>query len=148
MKPTVKIAIVAALVVAVGVVIGTNRRGAGEGAPQVSLPPTSSTDSTGTGGTMNVPRLVELGSTTCIPCTMMAPILEELREEYEGRLKVEFIDVNQDRAAVQVYGIRVIPTQIFFDASGRERDRHEGFISKENILAKWKALGVDFSPDP
>jgi thioredoxin 1 len=79
---------------------------------------------------------------------MMEPILEELREEYEGRLQVEFIDVNQDRAAGEAYGIRVIPTQLFFDASGQERFRHEGFMSKEDILAKWKELGVDLRPHP
>ncbi len=43
------------------------------------------------------------------------------------------------------YGIRVMPTQVFFDATGKERFRHEGFISKDDILAKWKELGVDLS---
>lgn len=90
-----------------------------------------------------LPRLVDLGSTTCIPCKMMAPILEDLRRDYTGRMKVEVIDVRQDRTAAQQYGIRVIPTQIFYDASGKERFRHEGFFAKEEILAKWQELGVD-----
>lgn len=90
-----------------------------------------------------LPRLVDLGADKCIPCIMMAPILEELREEYKGRLEVTFIDVWKNPGAGRRYGIRVIPTQIFIDASGRELFRHEGFYSKEDILSKWRELGVE-----
>ncbi len=89
------------------------------------------------------PRLLDLGATKCIPCKMMAPILEELKEEYAGRMDVEFIDVWQDRDAADRYGIESIPTQIFFDASGKELYRHQGFIAKDDILKKWQELGVD-----
>jgi thiol-disulfide isomerase/thioredoxin len=75
----------------------------------------------------------------------MAPILEELRKEYAGRLDVVFIDVWKDRAAGKPYGISVIPTQIFYDASGKERFRHEGFFSKQEILRKFKEIGVDLT---
>jgi len=94
-----------------------------------------------------LPRLVDLGSTTCIPCKMMAPILEELKTEYHGRLVVDVIDVQKERETVQGYGIRVIPTQVFFDSQGQELFRHEGFMSKEAILDKWKELGVDLEVD-
>jgi len=89
-----------------------------------------------------LPRLLDLGAGKCIPCKMMAPILERLREEYQGRLEVVFIDVWEDSAPAAKYGISTIPTQIFFDPEGREVFRHEGFFSKEEILAKWKELGV------
>ena len=89
------------------------------------------------------PRLVDLGAGTCVPCKMMAPILEELRETYKSKLEVVFIDVRQDNAAAKKYGISVIPTQIFYDASGKELFRHQGFFSREDILAKWKELGVE-----
>lgn len=96
-----------------------------------------------------LPRLVDLGSTTCVPCKMMAPILEELSREYRSQLVVEVIDVRTNRVAGDLYGIRVIPTQIFLDASGRERFRHEGFMAKDAILAKWAELGVNLrSPAP
>ena len=72
---------------------------------------------------------------------MMAPILEELKKEYAGKMQVDFIDVWENEAAGQQYRIDGIPTQIFFDASGRELYRHEGFMPKEDILAKWKELG-------
>ena len=71
-------------------------------------------------------------------------MLEELREEYKDRLEVIFIDVWKNPGAGRQYGIRVIPTQIFFDASGRELYRHEGFFAKKDILAKWQELGIKF----
>ena len=92
-----------------------------------------------------LPRLIELGSKSCVPCQMMAPILEDLRNEYKGKLQVEFIDVWEDRSAGDQYRIRVIPTQIFFDPSGEELFRHEGFMSKEDILSKWQELGFDLT---
>ena len=90
-----------------------------------------------------LPRLLDLGAGRCIPCKEMAPILEELRETYRGRLDVVFIDVWQDRDAASRYDVSTIPTQIFFDAEGKERFRHEGFFSREEILAKWRELGVE-----
>jgi thioredoxin 1 len=56
---------------------------------------------------------------------------------------VVFIDVRENPAAGQAYGILGIPTQIFYDASGRELFRHEGFFSKEDILETWKVLGIE-----
>jgi thioredoxin 1 len=95
-----------------------------------------------------LPRLVDLGAGKCIPCKMMAPILEELKEEYKGQFDVVFIDVWEKKAAGDQYGIRMIPTQIFFDAEGRELFRHEGFFSKGDILGKWKELGIDLGSSP
>jgi len=95
-----------------------------------------------------LPRLVDVGAGTCIPCKMMAPILEELGREYAGAFKVDVYDLRQDRAPATQYGVRVIPTQIFFDAAGRELFRHEGFYAKEDILAKWRQLGVALPPQP
>ena len=91
-----------------------------------------------------LPRLVDLGAGTCIPCKAMAPILEGLKAEYAGRMEVHFIDVWKDGAAADAYRIRIIPTQIFFGADGTELARHEGFMSKDEILARWKAVGVSF----
>lgn len=93
-----------------------------------------------------LPRLVDLGADKCIPCKMMAPILAQLAAEYAGRVEVVFVDVWKNRDAAEPYGIRVIPTQIFYDAAGKERFRHEGFMAKKDILAKWKELGLDLEP--
>ncbi len=91
-----------------------------------------------------LPRLLDLGATTCIPCKLMAPILGELREEYRGRMEVTFIDVRKNPEAARQHRIQMIPTQIFYDASGTELSRHTGFISREDILATWEKLGVRF----
>jgi len=93
--------------------------------------------------TKAMPRLVDVGAKTCIPCKLMAPILEELKTEYAGRLQVDFLDVSINPEFAGQYEVTIIPTQIFFDASGKELFRHEGFLSKEDILAKWKELGVE-----
>ena len=90
-----------------------------------------------------LPRLVDLGAKTCIPCKMMAPILEKLKREYAGRLVVEFIDVWENPGAGEQYGILVIPTQVFYDAAGKEFFRHEGFFSREDILAVFREHGID-----
>ena len=90
----------------------------------------------------SLPRLVDLGAKKCIPCKMMAPILEELKKEYAGVFDVDFIDVWQNPSSANEHSIRVIPTQIFYDANGKELFRHEGFFSKEDILLKWKQLGI------
>ncbi len=89
-----------------------------------------------------LPKLLDLGSTKCIPCKTMAPILEELKKEYAGKMNIEFIDVWENEAAGKDYNVEMIPTQIFYDASGKELFRHTGFFGKEDILAKWKELGV------
>jgi len=93
-----------------------------------------------------VPRLLDLGATSCIPCKMMAPILEGMKKDYAGVLDVDFIDVWKNPAEGKKHGIEQIPTQIFFDAEGKERFRHVGFYGKEEILAKWKELGYDLKP--
>ena len=94
------------------------------------------------------PKLVDLGADRCVPCRMMTPVLAELSREYAGQLDVVFIDVWKTKGEAGHYGIRVIPTQIFFDAKGKELFRHEGFYAKKGILAKWRELGVNLKEPP
>jgi len=91
-----------------------------------------------------LPCLLDLGAGKCIPCKMMEPVLHTLKDEYQGRMDVVFIDVWENQEAAASYGIRSIPTQIFLDAGGKELYRHEGFFSKEEILSKWVELGIQF----
>ena len=81
-----------------------------------------------------LPRLIDLGADKCIPCKKMAPILEELKKEWQGRAVVQFIDVWKNPDASKQYGVRLIPTQIFFDRHGKEAYRHEGFFSRKDIV--------------
>ncbi len=90
----------------------------------------------------NMVTLVDLGATDCIPCKLMAPILVEVRREYEGKAAVIFIDVWKNPAPARQVGIRTIPTQIFYDKEGKEVGRHEGFLDKKSIVAIFGRLGV------
>ena len=114
--------------------------------PAAASGPGDSSSAKGTpAATAKLPKLLDLGADKCIPCKMMAPILEGLKKEYAGKMDVEFIDVWKNPGAGRQYGIEVIPTQIFYDATGKELFRHVGFFGKEDILGKWKELGVDVS---
>ncbi len=86
--------------------------------------------------------LLDLGSVSCIPCKMMAPIIEKLKKQYEGKAAVVFIDVWKDTKAGKRYGVRAIPTQIFFDKGGREVYRHVGFLGEEAIVRQLQKMGV------
>lgn len=86
--------------------------------------------------------MVDLGAKSCIPCKMMAPIMEELENEYAGRAAIIFIDVWDTPDAGQQFGIKLIPTQIFYNAEGKEVLRHEGFFDKASIVAELHKLGV------
>ena len=89
-----------------------------------------------------LPMLVDLGKGTCIPCKKMKPILEELEAEYKGRAIVRVIDLRYEPKEASKYKIRLIPTQIFFDAEGNEVFRHEGFMDKQSIKTKFAEMGV------
>jgi thioredoxin 1 len=86
--------------------------------------------------------MVDLGAKKCIPCKMMAPILEKLEKVYAARAAVVFFDVWEDPAPARRFGIRTIPTQIFFDKDGKEVYRHEGFLGEEEIIRRFKDMGV------
>ena len=90
-----------------------------------------------------IPTLAEFGRGTCIPCKEMEPILKGLAIEYKGRLNVEIVSVDTYRALTNRYGIMAIPTQIFFDSSGKEVTRHIGFYPKEEIITELKKMGIE-----
>jgi thioredoxin 1 len=126
---------------ALGVLLFLTLTACGNADSSTGVKPAGGSSPAAAGG---LPRLIDLGADKCIPCKMMAPILEELKKEYAGRMEVEFIDVWKNKARASEYGIQMIPTQIFYDESGKERFRRTGFIGKEDILATWKKLGYDF----
>jgi thioredoxin 1 len=88
------------------------------------------------------PAVVDLGARTCIPCKKMAPILESLAMEYRSKASVLFIDVHENEAAAEKFRIQMIPTQIFFNAQGKEVKRHIGFMEKAEIVRELKAAGL------
>ncbi len=87
-------------------------------------------------------EFVELGSVNCIPCKKMQPVMKSIEEKYKGLVKVTFHDVWKDEAPAKKYGINLIPTQVFLDASGKELMRHEGFFPEEEIDKFLQSQGV------
>jgi len=75
--------------------------------------------------------VVDLGAKTCIPCKMMVPVLDAMEKQYQGKAAVVFIDVREAPEQATRFGIRAIPTQIFFDKTGKEVYRHEGFLDEK-----------------
>lgn len=77
--------------------------------------------------------MVDLGAKSCIPCKMMIPVMDAVEKEYAGKAAIVFIDVWENPDQSGKYGLRAIPTQIFYDRQGKEVFRHEGFFDKKSI---------------
>lgn len=90
----------------------------------------------------NLPRMIQVSSPTCPPCLMMVPTLNKLKKDYRSKVDIEVIDISGNSEAVEKYNIRATPTQIFFDFSGEEIYRHEGWMSKEEIVSVFEEMGV------
>ena len=86
--------------------------------------------------------MIDLGAKKCIPCKMMAPIMEKMERKYEGKAAVVFIDVWEHREQAARFRIRAIPTQIFFNAVGEEVYRHVGFLAEKDIVSQLEKMGV------
>jgi thioredoxin 1 len=78
---------------------------------------------------------VELGSVNCIPCRQMQPVMKAIEKKYGNQVKIVFYDVwkPEQRKYAEQYGIKLIPTQVFLDAMGKEFFRHEGFYPEAEI---------------
>ncbi len=87
-------------------------------------------------------RFIELGSSTCRSCKQMKAVLGELEEHYPHRLVVESYDVKEDPDIARLYQIRVIPTQVIIDTSGKEIYRHEGYFPLEEIELLLAETGI------
>lgn len=113
-----------------------------------------------------LPILIDFGADSCIPCKEMAPVLEKLNKELQGKAIIKFVDVWKYPELAQNYPISVIPTQVFFDKEGKPytpsdpqasqmnmyslRDTnehvfttHEGGMTEEMILAAFKEMGLE-----
>jgi thioredoxin 1 len=86
--------------------------------------------------------LLDLGADQCAPCRLMAPIIAELKREYEGRVSILYIDVWRHPGQAQTFKIRAIPTLIFYNTEGKEVARSIGFTKKKNIVAILEKIGV------
>jgi thioredoxin 1 len=86
--------------------------------------------------------MIDLGADKCVPCKMMAPIMAKIEKVYESKAAIIFIDVWKHREQAERFGIRAIPTQIFYDEAGREVYRHVGFMGEKEIVKQLGKMGI------
>jgi len=80
----------------------------------------------------DVPVLVDFWATWCAPCRMLAPVIEQVAEEYKGRAKFVKLNVDDNAETAGRYSIRGIPTLLLFK-NGELRDQLVGVTSRDNI---------------
>ncbi len=86
--------------------------------------------------------MLELGSVGCIPCEQMKPVMQKLRDTFQRKLDVIFIDVRRDNKIARRFGVHVIPTQVFLDKNSKEFHRHIGYYAYEEIVPVLKKAGI------
>ncbi len=146
MKHIRNIAIVAVLVVAVGAVVAIKQSkkaikaftppvetvGVSEPVSQNSAP--SNSQPAKPDAVQTLPKLVDLGAGKCIPCKMMAPVIEELEKEFAGKVTFEKINIDRETEKASQYGVMSIPTCVL-EKDGKEVERLIGARPKEEFLA-------------
>ncbi len=87
----------------------------------------------------NAAVVVDCWASWCAPCRMVAPVIEELSNDYEGRVVIGKYDIDEGTDMAAEYGVRSIPTLLFFK-NGQLVDRHVGYAPREELEPKVKAL--------
>jgi len=104
--------------------------------------PVLTADSLATARASGTWLIVEFGGATCIPCKAMQPILQELQESFGSMVQVRNFWVQDDLDTARSLRILVIPTQVVFDASGKEVLRHQGGYGIDEFRAALATVGL------
>ena len=89
-----------------------------------------------------MPVLLELSSPNCGPCRKMTPIIKEVKEEYKDKVDTHIVDLTKNPEFGDKYKVSVVPTQVFLDKEGKVFLRHEGMLTKEEIIDIINKMGV------
>jgi thioredoxin 1 len=89
----------------------------------------------------NLPKLWDFWATWCPPCKELKPTIEALEKEYEGKIEIRSIDVDQNKDLAQKFNVQAIPTLVFLDAKGNELSRIVGLTPKDTIVGRFKTHG-------
>jgi thioredoxin 1 len=81
------------------------------------------------------PVLVDVTAVWCAPCRMLDPVVKQLAEEWQGKMKIVKLDADENPSVLMQYGILGIPTLMFFKG-GKLQERMTGFLPKEKLMAK------------
>jgi thioredoxin 1 len=89
----------------------------------------------------NLPKLWDFWATWCPPCKELTPTVEALAGEYEGKIEIKSINVDENKELAQKFEIKAIPTLVFLDAKGNELSRIVGLVPRDTIVGRFKAHG-------
>jgi thioredoxin 1 len=94
-----------------------------------------------TAAATDLPKLWDFWATWCPPCKQLKPTIEALEKEYEGKIEIRSINVDEDKGLSEKFDVQAIPTLVFLDAKGKELSRIVGLTPKDTIVGRFKAHG-------
>jgi thioredoxin 1 len=88
------------------------------------------------------PTMADFGRGWCKPCKAMVPILDRAARDYRGKANIVFVEMGEYEKLARQYRIAFMPTQIFFDAKGKEMSRHIGYLDNKGINEQFAKMGA------
>jgi thioredoxin 1 len=92
--------------------------------------------------TVSLPCLLDFWMEGCVPCRRTLPVVETVRRQHAGKLRVECVDIGQHPEMGKLFRIDTVPTLIFFDVAGKEVHRHQGALKQEEMSALLNRLNL------